>query len=93
MIRKNKWKYIHYEGFNPELFDLENDPEEINNLSKDHKFSNVLNELERDLQNICNPKEMNELAFKDQDAMIERYCGIEEAKKLGANAATPPPKT
>ena len=93
MIRKNKWKYIYYEGFEPELFDLENDPEEINNLSKDPKFFNILNELNRDLQNICDPKETNELAFKDQDAMIERYGGIEEAKKLGANAATPPPKT
>ena len=35
---------------------------------------------------------MNELAFKDQDKMIKSYGGIEEAKKLGANAATPPPK-
>ena len=93
MIRKSNWKYIYYEGFEPELFDLENDPEEINDLSKDPKYLNILVELEKDLQNICNPKEINELAFKDQDKMIERYGGIEEAKKLGANAATPPPKT
>ena len=93
MIRKSNWKYIYYEGFEPELFDLENDPEEINDLSKDPKYLNILVELEKDLHNICNPKEINELAFKDQDDMIERYGGIEEAKKLGANAATPPPKT
>ena len=43
---------------------------------------------------ICNPKETNELAFKDQDAMIERYGGIEKAKELGRGfGATPPPKT
>ena len=35
---------------------------------------------------------MNELAFKDQDDLIESYGGIERAKNLGANAATPPPK-
>ena len=93
MIRKNNWKYIHYEGFEPELFDIEIDPEEVNNLSEDPKYANVLSELKKDLHNICDPKVTNELAFKDQDAMIESYGGIEEAKKLGANAATPPPKT
>ncbi len=45
-----------------------------------------------ELFKICNPKEVNELAFKDQDDMIEGYGGIEKAKQLGANAATPPPK-
>ena len=94
MIRKYNWKYIHYEGFQPELFNLENDPEEINDLSRDPKYAVVLNELKQDLLNICNTKEINELAFKDQDAMIERYGGIEKAKKLGRGfGATPPPKT
>ena len=87
-------KYIHYEGFQPELFNLENDPEEINDLSRDPKYAVVLNELKQDLLNICNTKEINELAFKDQDAMIERYGGIEKAKELGRGfGATPPPKT
>ena len=92
MIRKDRWKYIHYEGFDPELFDLENDPEEENNLSNNPKFSRILNQLKTELFKICNPKEVNELAFKDQDDMIEGYGGIEKAKQLGANAATPPPK-
>ena len=42
MVRKSNWKYIYYEGFEPELFDLENDPEEINDLSKDPKFLNKI---------------------------------------------------
>ena len=92
MIRKDQWKYIHYEGFDPELFDLESDPEEENNLSNNPKFSDILNQLKTELFKICNPKEVNELAFKDQDDMIEGYGGIEKAKQLGANAATPPPK-
>lgn len=29
MIRKGRWKYIHYVRFAPELFDLESDPEEV----------------------------------------------------------------
>ena len=92
MIRKDQWKYIYYQGFDPELFDLQNDPEEENNLSNNPKFFDILNELNLELLKICDPKEINDLAFKDQDDMIEGYGGIEEAKKLGANAATPPPK-
>src|SRR5690606_18676501 len=29
MLRKGRWKYHYYVGFRPELFDLENDPEEL----------------------------------------------------------------
>ena len=93
MIRKNNWKYIYYQGFNPELFDLDEDPEEINDLSEISNYKDVLKDLNSELFKICNPKEINKLAFKDQDDMIKRYGGIEEAKKLGTKAgATPPPK-
>jgi len=33
MLRRGKWKYIEYAGFEPELFDLEGDPEEIANVA------------------------------------------------------------
>ena len=38
MIRGERWKYIHYMGFRPQLFDLENDPDELVDLgdSPDH---------------------------------------------------------
>jgi choline-sulfatase len=35
MIRKGRYKFIHYVGFEPELFDLEVDPEETVNLAED----------------------------------------------------------
>mgnify|MGYP001157567189 FL=1 len=92
MIRKGKWKYIYYVGFEPELFNLETDPEETNDLSKRIEFVNICNELKADLYNICDPEEMNKIAFKDQDEMIEKYGGIEAAGNLGATGATPPPK-
>ena len=92
MIRKGNWKYIYYVGFDPEFFDLSKDPEEINDLSQNKEYEGVLKELKYDLYEICNPEEMDELAFKDQDKMIENYGGIEAASKLGATGATPPPK-
>ncbi|MFK7869178.1 MAG: alkaline phosphatase family protein [Roseobacter sp.] len=32
MIRDARWKYVHAEGFRPMLFDLEEDPQELNDL-------------------------------------------------------------
>ncbi|MCA0423104.1 MAG: sulfatase-like hydrolase/transferase [Proteobacteria bacterium] len=39
MVRKGRWKYIEYNGFAPQLFDLDNDPDEVNDLaaSSDHQ--------------------------------------------------------
>ena len=91
MIRKGRWKYIYYVGFEPELFDLENDPDELSDLSQKSEFIDICNELKRDLYNICDPEVMNKLAFEDQDKMIKSYGGIEAAGNLGATGATPPP--
>ena len=39
MIRTNKWKYIYYKGFPPQLFDLINDPEEFKDLGQEENYS------------------------------------------------------
>ena len=38
MVRTANWKYVHYEGFQPQLFDLNTDPNELRDLglSPDH---------------------------------------------------------
>ena len=35
MVRTERWKYIEYLGFGPQLFDLLNDPGELNDLGED----------------------------------------------------------
>jgi len=91
MIRKGEWKYIHYEGFEPELFNLVNDPEELVNLASQSEYSAIATELRTELYKICDPAKINALAHGDQTALIERLGGREEALKLGAPGATPPP--
>lgn len=93
MLRKGDWKLIRYEGFAPELFNLADDPEETRNRAEDPDCAAVLAALEAELRAICDPAEMNALAFADQDAMIEAYGGREVAMNMGAPAATPPPET
>ena len=36
--RNDRWKYIHYTGYRPQLFDLQEDPDEVRDLgeSPDH---------------------------------------------------------
>jgi len=91
MLRKGRWKLNVYVGFPPELFDLQDDPEELVDLASDPSCADVLKALDAELRGICDPEAMNALAFADQAALIEHYGGRDAALKLGAPGATPPP--
>ncbi|MEL6295952.1 MAG: sulfatase-like hydrolase/transferase [Pseudomonadota bacterium] len=93
MVRKGRWKLIHYTGFEDELFDLRDDPEETTDLAKQLKYKAVLADMYVELRRICDPAATDRQAFNDQDALIERHGGFEAAMKLGAPGATPPPAT
>lgn len=92
MLRKGRWKLNWYVGFEPELFDLANDPEELTDLAGDPAHAQIVAELEEHLRAIVDIEATNAQAFADQAAMIEGYGGREAALKLGAPAATPPPE-
>ena len=50
MIRTNEWKYILYEGnFPPQLFDLKNDPLELNDLGVDERYCEIKTVLHEQL--------------------------------------------
>ncbi|MDE2721842.1 MAG: sulfatase-like hydrolase/transferase, partial [Gemmatimonadota bacterium] len=92
MLRKGQWKLIHYIGFEDELFDLENDPEELVNCATVPECATILEDLHAELRKICDPVATDTLAFADQTALIESYGGRKAALKLGALGATPPPE-
>lgn len=92
MLRKGRWKYHYYVGFAPELFDLENDPEELEDLSESPEHAATLAMMEAELHSICDPKDVNAQAFRDQAELISLHGGPERAVTLGAPGATPPPK-
>ncbi|MXY34056.1 MAG: sulfatase-like hydrolase/transferase [Boseongicola sp. SB0664_bin_43] len=92
MLRRGRWKLNCYVGFEPELFDLEADPEELTDLAPDPGHSETLSELETELRAVCDLEEVNARAFADQDELIARHGGREAALGLGAPGATPPPE-
>ncbi len=92
MLRKGRWKYHYYVGFEPELFDLETDPEELSNLAGLDEYKATLEDMHKELSKFCDPDQANAQAFDDQAALIASYGGRDAALKLGAPGATPPPK-
>jgi arylsulfatase A-like enzyme len=45
MVREARWKYVHWEGFRPQLFDLESDPSEYFDLGADTSLCGVRDRL------------------------------------------------
>ena len=48
-MRTRRWKYVLYEGFGPQLFDLERDARERRDLGADPQFESVRRELDERL--------------------------------------------
>ena len=49
MLRSRRWKYVHFTGFPPQLFDLLNDPDEFNDLGQDDKHEHVREDMHQRL--------------------------------------------
>jgi arylsulfatase A-like enzyme len=45
MIRTDRWKYLYFKGYRPQLFDLDSDPDEFADLGDDPGFGAVRNEM------------------------------------------------
>jgi len=45
MLRTQRWKYVHFTGYAPQLFDLENDPDEFNDLGQDDQHAQVRDDM------------------------------------------------
>jgi len=56
MAVSERYKYIYVHGHEELLFDLENDPEELENIAGGHKYSGVRDELKRELLSRFDPE-------------------------------------
>lgn len=45
MLRTNRWKYVYFKGFPPQLFDLQKDPDEFVDLGRDLEHENIRIEM------------------------------------------------
>ena len=49
MIRTQQWKYIHYEHYPPQLFNIQDDPQELHDLGTDAGHESIRKELHEHL--------------------------------------------
>jgi arylsulfatase A-like enzyme len=45
ILRGRRWKYVHFAALPALLFDLENDPDEMNDLSSDPAYAGIMLEM------------------------------------------------
>ena len=77
MIRKGRYKYVHYVDYPPELFDLEDDPEEARDLAAAPACAALVGAFEATLREIVDPQAVDSKARADQAALVERHGGRE----------------
>lgn len=62
MIRKGQWKLVTHVGYpHPQLFNLDDDPSEKNDLGANESFGTVRESLLQELGTVWNPEEMTRL--------------------------------
>ncbi|MBK0329639.1 sulfatase-like hydrolase/transferase [Rhodobacteraceae bacterium F11138] len=91
MLRKGRWKLNYYVDFEPELFDMQSDPEELRDLGADPEYATIRKQMIAALREIVDPEAADIQAHADQAALVERLGGIKTAKQMGPKSATPPP--
>jgi choline-sulfatase len=91
MIRHGTYKYVHYVGMPPQLFDLAADPQEAHDLAGALSSCAVIAECERELRRVVDPEAADALARADQAAKIAAFGGREAVLAHGSLGFSPPP--
>ena len=91
MLRRGRYKFIHYAGFAPELFDLENDPQEAFDLAREPGYNSLIQEFDTALRGVVDPEAADRKARADQAALVERYGGREAVLSGGGYFGSPTP--
>ncbi len=91
MLRKRDWKLVHYVGYPDQLFNLRDDPDEVDDRSADPDCKEVMEELMSEIMKICDPVKVDESARARQSSMIEANGGKVPIIKRGDLGFSMPP--
>lgn len=92
MVRWRRYKLVYYVGDRPQLFDLEADPNELNDLAENPAYETVVETMIAKLREICDPEKVNAEAKKDQAELLEAHGGLEAAMKNRIVSCSPVPE-
>jgi len=91
MIRFKNFKYVHYIKYEDQLFDLQYDPEELNNLARDPKYAKVVKEGYQRLSEMLDPKTVDQKCRRRQAELIEANGGVKAVIARGDLGFSVPP--
>ena len=91
MLRKGDFKYIYYLGYGSELYNIREDPEEIENLASKSKYKELVNQFNAKLRKHVDPEKADKRAKNDQNELIKQYGGRKAIAKKKVASATPAP--
>lgn len=91
MIREGKWKYVHYVAYPPQLFDLDRDPEELNDLGTDPAYAEIRAACEKALRAVCDPDAVDARAKRRQAEQLAKNGGRQAVIARGDLIYSPPP--
>jgi len=92
MLQDARMKYVHYCDHPPELFDLQQDPEEMVNLATNPEYRAQVDHWQRRLRDLLDPASVDRRAKDRQRELIELFGGEEAIRSgKGIGGYTPSP--
>jgi choline-sulfatase len=91
MLNDGRYKYIHYHNDSPELYDLDEDPKENNDLQGQLESSAVETRMREQLLSMLDPEAIDQKAKASQAAIIEANGGVEAIYERGSFNNSPIP--
>ena len=88
MVADARYKYHHYVGYEPELFDLDEDPEETRDLARSPAHRDVMAAMAAKLRAIVDPEKIDRLAKDDQNRLVDAHGGREKVLAMVRGGAT-----
>ena len=78
MLRNRKYKYVHYVHERPQLFDMENDPDECCDLAADPAYAEVVASMHAQLETVFDPEALESASKQAQAELMDAHGGEEE---------------
>lgn len=90
LFAQDRYVYHHYAGYVPELFDIENDPEQLHDLRSERP--DLVADFAARVRTLIDPDAVDRRAKDDQNALVERHGGREAVLSMHRFGATPVPQ-
>jgi len=76
MLKTRDWKYVYFKGFRPQLFDLKNDPYELEDLGESQNTQSIRSDFQEKL--LARLTDRRSRVTISDDVVRDRTAGAEK---------------